>query len=242
MPTAKHGRLTDAYTLPASFCKGSFSGNANLSRYNLTAGSCVNVNIGEFLFDNGASTNCPTALECGTTYVFRTFAHASSSYYRSDWSATMECSTMACYSEGGCTYTQGYWKTHGPVPTGHNEYVWPEAIKTDGMNLGTVHYDATQLLSIFNTPAAGNGLIALAHQLMAAKLNVANGAGTDINVMVGATTYTDINALISATDALIGNRVVPPVGTGTLSNSVSSPYNDALATYNEGSAGPGHCQ
>src|SRR4030095_4194824 len=52
-----------------SFCKASFSGNANLSRYNLGPNQSVTVNIGDLLFDNGASTTCPGALECGTTYV-----------------------------------------------------------------------------------------------------------------------------------------------------------------------------
>src|SRR6187401_544723 len=49
-------------------CKASFSGNANLSRYNLAAGQTVSVNVGEFLFDNGASTNCGDGLTCGTDY------------------------------------------------------------------------------------------------------------------------------------------------------------------------------
>src|SRR5690242_19788914 len=62
----------------SALCKASFSGNANLSRYNLTAGQCVTVKIGELLFDNGASTNCGSALECDTEYVFRAFGHATS--------------------------------------------------------------------------------------------------------------------------------------------------------------------
>jgi hypothetical protein len=54
----------------AQLCKASFSGNANLSRYNLAAGECVNVNVGEFLFDNGASTNCPGGLPAGRSTCF----------------------------------------------------------------------------------------------------------------------------------------------------------------------------
>src|SRR5205823_8421792 len=38
-------------------CSAGFSGSANLSRYNLAPGECVTVNVGDFLFDNGASTN-----------------------------------------------------------------------------------------------------------------------------------------------------------------------------------------
>jgi hypothetical protein len=210
-----------------SFCKASFSGNANLSRYNLAATECVTVNIGEFLFDEGASTDCPVALVCGTDYVFRAFAHANSSLARSDFTANTTCSTISCDNdEGQCTYTQGYWKTHGPIPTGNNVNEWP----VTGLTLGSVAYTDLELQSIFDTPAAGNGLISLAHQLIAAKLNVANGAAD-----------TDIAASIVAADALIGGLVVPPVGAGSLSSAATSALTTALANYNEGLTGPGHC-
>jgi hypothetical protein len=218
---------------PDGVCGGSFSGNANLSRYNLAAGESVSVNVGEFLFDNGASTTCPGPLECDTTYVFRAFGHATNSLNRSDFTPDLTCSTLPCFhNEGGCTFTQGYWKTHGPVPVGNNEYVWPDSVKSGGMTLGTVNYTASQLLSIFNQPAGGNGLIALAHQLIAAKLNIANGASTTAAVD---------NAIINA-DALIGNKVIPPVGTGSLPPSSTAALITTLTDYNEGATGPGHCQ
>jgi hypothetical protein len=210
-------------------CKASFSGNANLSRYNLSPGQCVTVNVGEFLFDNGASTNCLDALVCGTDYVFRAFAHANSTLNRSDFTPNQTCSTLGCGSEGGCTFTQGYWKTHGPVgcdpSSGAN--VWP----VTSLTLGSVTYTDLELCNIFNKPAAGNGLIALAHQLMAAKLNIANGAD-------GSAVATDI----ANADALIGSLVVPPVGSGFLAPSATSTLITALTNYNEGATGPGHCQ
>src|SRR5688572_23676843 len=61
----------------------------------------------------------------------------------------------------GCTLTQGYWKNH------------PEAWPVASLELGSVTYSKAQLLSIFRTPVSGNGLVSLAHQLIAAKLNVA---------------------------------------------------------------------
>jgi hypothetical protein len=226
----------DDNSWPASddtqLCKGSFSGNANLSRYNLGPGESVTVNVGEFLFDNGASTNCSGALVCGTEYVFRAFAHASNSLNRSDFSANHSCSTLQCGGgdTGGCTFTQGYWKTHGPSATGGNENVWPQDVKDNGMYLGSVLYTADQLQSIFDTPAGGNGLIALAHQLIAAKLNIANGADP-----------TDAAQCIAAADALIGGLIVPPVGTDSLASSATSSLTECLSHYNEGSSGPGHC-
>jgi hypothetical protein len=214
-------------------CKASFSGNANDSRYNLAAGACVSINIGELLFDNGTSTNCAGPLACGTSYVFRVFAHASSSFAKSALTPNLTCSTLDC--DGGplpgCTYTQGFWKTHGPIPAGNNLYIWPQAVKDNGLMLGTVTYTADQLLAILNTPAAGNGLLTLAHQLIAAKMNVGNGSAD-----------TDVAASITSADALIGALVIAPVGNGTLAASATSSLVIALTSYNEGLTGPGHCE
>jgi hypothetical protein len=213
----------------AQLCKGSFSGNANLSRYELGPGESVTVNVGEFLFDNGASTNCSGALVCGTEYVFRAFAHASNSLNRSDFTANHSCSTLSCGGgdTGGCTFTQGYWKTHGPIPTGNNQNEWP----VTNLTLGTVNYTDLELQAIFDTPANGNGLIALAHQLIAAKLNIANGADP-----------TDAAQCIAAADALIGGLVIPPGGSGWLAPSATSSLTTCLTDYNEGQSGPGHCE
>jgi hypothetical protein len=125
---------------------------------------------------------------------------------------------------------QGYWKTHGAVPSGNNEYVWPDVVKANGLQLGNVIYTAADLLSILNKPAAGNGLIALAHQLIAAKLNVAAGADP-----------TSVAGDIATADGLIGGLIVPPLGSGYLAPSLTSGLVTALANYNEGVTGPGHC-
>ncbi len=205
-----------------ALCKASFSGNANDSSYNLGAFQCATVNIGANLFDDpGASTNCPDPLACGTTYVFRSFAHANSSRMRSDFTGNTTCSTDACES---CTLTQGYWKTHNDSvcesnPTSPLCVAWPAT----SLSLGDNSYTQAELLAIFNQPAAGNGLISLAHQLIAAKLNFANGAGCDA-----------VSGIIDAADALIGSLVVPPVGTGSLPNSATSALTGALTAYNEG--------
>jgi hypothetical protein len=211
-------------------CKASFSGNASLSRYNLLPGQCVIVNVGELLFDNGASSNCIGALACGTSYVFRVFGHATSALNRSDFTANQTCSTLACScpQPPNCTLTQGYWKTHGPegCVAGNNTNEWP----VTSLTLGTVTYTDLELCSILNTPAAGNGLIVLAHQLIGAKLNVAKGADV-----------TAVTQAIADADALIGGLVIPPVGTGSLAASATSTLTGVLTSYNEGAIGPGHC-
>jgi len=124
----------------------------------------------------------------------------------------------------GCTYTQGYWKTHGPAATGNNTNEWP----VDGLTLGTVAYTADELQTIFNTAPKGNGLITLAHQLIAAKLNVENGASS------GA-----IDQAIADADALIGGLDI--LGGGTLTPAQVASLVTALTNFNEGTTGPGHC-
>ena len=215
----------------ATYCDASFSGNANLSRYNLAPNTCVTVDVGEFLFDNGASTTCPLALSCGTSYVFRAFAHANSSLQRSDFTGNLTCSTLPCGSGGGCTLTQGYWKTHNPTggcadPTSPLCITWPAS----DLTLGSVDYDVPSLVAILDLPAQGNGLVALAHQLIAAKLNIAGGSDGSA-----------VAQAIADADALIGSLVVPPNGSGYLAPSTTSTLITALTNYNEGATGPGHC-
>ncbi len=63
-----------------------------------------------------------------------------------------------------CPRSQGYWKTH--------ESAWP----VDSLILGAQSYDETELLGILQTRPRGDASLILAHQLIAAKLNVANGS------------------------------------------------------------------
>lgn len=132
--------------------------------------------------------------------------------------ASASISVTCVPTGGGCTFTQGFWKNH------------PEAWPVSSLTLGSVSYSASQLSDILDEPVNGNGLISLAHQLIAAKLNVANGADP-----------TDVQADIAAADALIGSLVVPPIGSGFLDPGDTSSLVDALTDFNEGISGPGHC-
>lgn len=213
-------------------CDASFSGMPQCTSYNLAAGAYVSVQIGDTLFDGcGVSSNCASQpLQCGTTYVFRAFAHGNNDFNRSPFTANLQCSTLPC-APPPCTYTQGFWKTHGPAGcvTGNNTNVWPAGATP--MLLGTVSYTDVQLCSILQQqPSGGNGLVSLAHQLIAAKLNIANG-----------TDPTAAAAAVAAADTLIGGLVVPPVGSGFLPSSATSALTDTLTDYNQGVTGPGHC-
>ena len=65
---------------------------------------------------------------------------------------------VTCESKG--TATLGYWKNH---PNN-----WP----VDSLTLGNINYNKQQLLAILKKSVRGDKTIALAHQLIAAKLNV----------------------------------------------------------------------
>jgi hypothetical protein len=203
----------------ATYCAASFSGVPNGSRFALGPNECTDVEIGALAAEVGASWNdgCNAGLLCGTDYVFRSFAHANSTWSRSAFTPTYTFSTAAC--DNGCTLTQGYWKNHADA--------WPVA----GLTLGAVAYTEAQLLDILGAPVEGNGLISLAHQLIAAKLNVASGANPAA-----------IAATIAAADALIGGLVVPPIGAGYLAPATTSALTTALDNYNNGLTGPGHCE
>jgi cysteine-rich repeat protein len=121
-------------------------------------------------------------------------------------------------ADDDCTLTQGYWKNH------------PDAWPVSSLKLGSVTYSKDELIAIFKTPVKGNGLISLAHQLIAAKLNIAAGA-SDVS----------IKASISAADSLIGSLVCPPKGDGKLSTSATSSLVGKLDAFNSGDVGPGHC-
>jgi cysteine-rich repeat protein len=98
------------------------------------------------------------------------------------------------------------------------------------LELGSVAYTKDELLAIFATPVRGNGLVSLAHQLIAAKLNVAAGADD-----------AEIAAAIAEADALIGGRVVPPVGDGRLAPDQASALVEELDAFNNGRLG-GACE
>lgn len=123
-------------------------------------------------------------------------------------------------SSGGCTYTQGYWKTHsaaGPAPYDNGWKALP-----GGREHNTVFFTSGKTwLQIWTTPPRGSAYINLAHQYMAAKLNVLNGASAPPNVL---------GAITTAEAYFTAGGVGQVAGLASL-----------LDDYNNGLVGPGHC-
>lgn len=67
-------------------------------------------------------------------------------------------------SDADCVKTHGYWKNH--------EDDWP----VDNLTLGQHSYEQDELVDLLRAPPRGDASLILAHQLIAAKLNVEAGA------------------------------------------------------------------
>ena len=93
-----------------------------------------------------------------------------------------------------CTYGKGFWKNHSNQNPGKQENLWP----VNSLNLGSVTYSQEDLNEIYDVPNnEGNNLVIFSHHLIAAKLNVANGAGNS-----------EIEKTIEEADNYIGDLVV----------------------------------
>ncbi len=184
--------------------------------FRLAPGQSLDIEVGDTRGESGVTGTIGGELDEGTDYVFVAVAHGAGMGVAGPLSLDAHCGTS--HQGEDCTYTIGYWKNHTPA--------WPAG----SLTLGSVNYSASQLQSILAQPVAGNGLISLAHQLIAAKLNVANGANPS-----------PASAAIAAADALIGGLIVPPVGTGSLKPSRTSSLTQDLDEFNNGEDHSGHC-
>jgi hypothetical protein len=125
----------------------------------------------------------------------------------------------------GCTHTQGYWKNHA---TGKKAD--PTWALVGGPN-AAFFSSGMSWLTLFGTPPkGGNAYIILAHQYMAARLNVLDGATTTPAVdaaLAWATTFFTTYTPSSALTTALRDQAIA--------------YADLLDDYNNGEIGPGHC-
>lgn len=132
---------------------------------------------------------------------------------------------------GGCTYTQGYWKTHsefGPAPYDDTWAQLPNGAST------TFFLSGQSYNQVFNTAPAGNAYYQLAHQWMAAQLNMLDGASVPANVA----------SAFGTAQSLFGTYTPAQIGALKGSDALRKQFVSLagiLADYNEGKSGPGHC-
>jgi hypothetical protein len=136
--------------------------------------------------------------------------------------------TVTCEPpQAGCTFTQGYWKTHSKYgPAKKYDTTWALIGEDTPFFLsGKTWYQA-----INTSSADGNAYYILAHQYIAAKLNLAGGTSST----------SAVNAVIAGAEAFYAtytpSSVLPD---GVRAQAIA--YAETLAAYNEGGIGPGHC-
>jgi hypothetical protein len=128
----------------------------------------------------------------------------------------------------GCTLTQGYWKTHSIVGPAPYDNTW--ALLPGGLAQNTLFYSSGRTwYQVFWTPPAGNAYYNLAHQYMAARLNVLNGASVPSAVQTAMNSANTLFNSVSGTTLSAAQRRTAISLAATL---------DA---YNNGVTGPGHC-
>ena len=141
----------------------------------------------------------------------------------------------------GCTLTQGYWKTHSDRgPATPFDATWNLLPDVDGDTVAEQESEnfflsgQTWYQVFWTSPSGGNVYYILAHQYMAAVLNMLGGASS--------TTAVDL----AIADAATFFSTYTPAQAGALKKS-GSVRADALADattleqYNRGVIGPGHC-
>ena len=117
----------------------------------------------------------------------------------------------------GCTLTQGYWKNHN-VEGNASSDPWPIPEDTELCD--------QRWVDILWTPPKGDAWYILAHQYIAAELNVASGASTDAELDAA---LSDAEALLSGCSIAGEDRDEAIALSGLLDD------------YNNGLVGPGHC-
>src|SRR5262249_40144833 len=117
-----------------------------------------------------------------------------------------------------CPLGQGFWKNHPDT--------WP----VTSLTLGSQTYTQAELLALFDTPPRGDASLILAHQLIAAKLNIANGS----NPAPIRSAIADADKLLSQFSGKL------PYNVGTSSDIGQQMVNDAnvLDRYNNGDLTP----
>lgn len=140
-----------------------------------------------------------------------------------DWTVNID---VPCV--GGCTRTQGYWKTHSKYgPAAHPDDTWNLVGGPDT----TFFLSGQSWYEVFWTPPKkGNAYYILAHQYMAARLNILSGAAS----------LPEVDSAIAWATNFFNNYTPDERLKGGLRRTVIAKA-ELLTRYNEGSIGPGHC-
>ena len=179
-----------------------------------------------------AANTTPIPIQWGPPVVDIANATVTNAGIANDVGSTVTFDNLYTPPPQGCTYTQGYWKTHslaGPAPYDPTWALLPGGLGSSTLFFGT----GRTYLQIFNTPPAGNAYYQLAHQYMAAELNILGGADP-----------TAAAAAMASAKTLFQTYTPAQVAALPKSSSVRAQFLSLAGTldkYNTGLIGPGHC-
>lgn len=208
--------LDDVLTVPSGFT-ANYQGGSPDGTY------CDSTSFGYFVDITNVSAMC------------------NSYYYLTNTATITECDSRTTHSDGtsveiytcpcggGCTLTIGYWKTHAGF-TGKNPDMVTDLLP---QSLGSITVtSASQAVNILSFQGnASNGINKLMAQLLAAKLNIANGAdGSAVS-----STIADADAFLTTHDSSSWGSLTKAQQKQVLN------WMTILDNYNNGLIGPGHC-
>jgi hypothetical protein len=155
----------------------------------------------------------------------------------SEWDVTVN---LRCTTDGGCTLTPGYWKTHsiyGPAPY---DDTWGQVGEDTWFFYAEDEYGTPQSYYqvLWTSPQGGNAYYILAHAWIAAYLNTLNGASVPDEVAVAMAQaeawFDDPDHTPDYAAGLKGNA-------GREERALLLMIASYLDDYNNGVYGPGHC-
>ncbi len=203
-----NGTVSAVYSQTITASGGVAPYSYSVSTGTLPAGLTLDANTGEI-------SGTPTA--AGTSNFTITATDENDCTGSRDYSITVDLQV-----EFNCPHSQGYWKNH------------PDAWPVESLTLGSQSYTKAELLQILRTPVGGRGgadaSLILAHQLIAAKLNIANGSDP-----------APVGSVISAADALLsayGGKLPYRVKTSSSAGQAMRTAGDVLDRYNNGKLTP----
>ncbi|MDL2345519.1 hypothetical protein QOL99_15375 [Deinococcus sp. MIMF12] len=165
----------------------------------------------------------------GYTFANTAFLKGASTDLHSSAADTV---TLRC-AVSGCTYTQGYYKTHaeyfqGKLNRKYDPAAWAGARNWVGsetqLRIGNRDYTQQAITRLYDTPPAGNPAVALFHQLATARLNLLKSAP--------ALPHPDTSAAIGAADAWFAAH--PGWASGTFGTRPASDWTGLLDAFNNG--------
>ncbi len=128
-----------------------------------------------------------------------------------------------------CTLTPGYWKTHFSDGPEAFDSIWVSKVGGDTMFFGT---GSTYYQILWMSPGGGNAYILLAHQYIAAELNMLNGTPIPDTVL---------EAWNQAGELLVKYEGSMSIPLQSADRALAIEQAIILNAYNKGRIGPGHC-